>query len=517
MVSPRMALAKAVLGALDWLPKQYTSLLVELLNKRYTPSQAQAGDLVEICLRHSADPASAINALTPVTTSDSIIFAINALIASRHPAMDPLFAGVERIESSTIRSVAELWRSEENGTVLESKTLEELPHMLSDVGGRSRRRIDLLLLTAMIKAERLDLVERHLAQAHSIALAELPPAYKIGILRCALKAGPERYLAKRAELRRTLSPLDELRLLELDAASGHGDRVLDHDALLDRLTRLAPEAVQQELNTIVKPRYQQFDTRWMNARIDSAIAESLLDQIAEAVAQKRPLSLIRLSDGEGYAYQHQDEATQEMHWWGVELEPALRAEIQQSVRQAAHQADFLGLPSAFRFLRDVGSFTASLGSTRSTRGLLAILKNVELRKDTRVVEERIHQVLFSRTNLQRLAAVPGSRTLIVSSMQPSIALQLFPEAVCLTVPTHHKTRTNASFAVGEKPLPYTYKDTLLEIRRSAQPGDVVFVAAGIIGKIFVHEARMAGAAALDVGAMADYFMGSKTRSVGDLV
>jgi hypothetical protein len=43
------------------------------------------------------------------------------------------------------------------------------------------------------------------------------------------------------------------------------------------------------------------------------------------------------------------------------------------------------------------------------------------------------------------------------------------------------------------------------------------VGAGIVGKIFAHEAKMCGAVALDVGSLLDYMMERKTRTIADLI
>jgi hypothetical protein len=48
-------------------------------------------------------------------------------------------------------------------------------------------------------------------------------------------------------------------------------------------------------------------------------------------------------------------------------------------------------------------------------------------------------------------------------------------------------------------LPYVYKELREQIRSTAGPGDLVLVAAGVIGKIFLNDIRERGGVALDVG------------------
>jgi len=52
--------------------------------------------------------------------------------------------------------------------------------------------------------------------------------------------------------------------------------------------------------------------------------------------------------------------------------------------------------------------------------------------------------------------------------------------------------------------------------RAVAPGRMVLVGAGYLGKWIVHQAKAAGGIALDIGSIADYWMGLKTRSYQDL-
>ncbi len=119
--------------------------------------------------------------------------------------------------------------------------------------------------------------------------------------------------------------------------------------------------------------------------------------------------------------------------------------------------------------------------------------------------------------MQRLTSVAGARTFVISSLRPQIAADLFPAASVLTIPSHRRTCSHPAFVKAETSLPFCYEATLSEITSKIGRGDVVLVGAGIIGKLFIEEARRKGAVALDVGAMLDYFANAKTRSVADLL
>ena len=63
----------------------------------------------------------------------------------------------------------------------------------------------------------------------------------------------------------------------------------------------------------------------------------------------------------------------------------------------------------------------------------------------------------------------------------------------------------------------TYPAIVEQVRASSKPGTLVLVGAGIVGKIFAHEAKMRGAVALDVGSLLDYMVERKTRTIADLI
>jgi hypothetical protein len=61
-------------------------------------------------------------------------------------------------------------------------------------------------------------------------------------------------------------------------------------------------------------------------------------------------------------------------------------------------------------------------------------------------------------------------------------------------------------------FPGVYHETLQRIG-AFEPGAIVLIAAGVCGKVYAHRAKTAGCIGLDVGAIADYFMGIQTRAV----
>lgn len=515
----RRVAAKTAALALNVVPKSYLVEFAGLINKRYAGDQPAADILIDMMLRHSSDVAATINELAAVVSVDDVLFAINRLADSRHAALNALFESASSISNPVVRAVVTLWRAETNGSVMSAPELEHLLSLSREFSGRGKRRLELLLLHAMLRAERLELAEKLLDGASHFSFTDMPSPYRTGILRCVLKSDPGQYGAMRRKIGTGMTALDQLRILELDVAAGYIAEAPDHAALVEQFLRAAPAPVARDFRDKIKPFYDAHDMRLMNARVNKNAAREIVSRITSSISDKRALSLVRLGDGEAYAYATsgtEDDGWRERHWWGCQLHPDLRGRLQSELRNSYEAADILGVPSVHRFIRDTSPLSQELSTGTSSRGLVTVMTEVRPKAGALLVEDRIHQVLFGKETLQAFAAAAG-RVIVISSLRPKVVSAAFPNAIGIAIPTHDKLRTNDVFLRGEAPLPHLYTDVVREIRSTVREGDLALVAAGIIGKIFVHEASKRGAVALDVGSMLDYLAGAKTRSVADLV
>ncbi len=267
----------------------------------------------------------------------------------------------------------------------------------------------------------------------------------------------------------------------------------------------------------------------MDMRFAPDQRQSLVETIRTHLADQRPLSLLRLGDGEAYAYAapsmggidpdlfRADNETRERHWWGAAPSPDIRNDIVRRVRKAVDRCDILGLPSLYRIVRDLPGPGQRFGSGRSQRGLAVVLSacGSEISLDGKIVtEERCHQVSLSPAVLAELAS--AAKAVLVVSCWPADQLRLpFAPLEYITVPPAQKLKRLDE--AGKQRLFEAYPHILPQIRAAAAPGTLVLVGAGIIGKFLAGEARESGAVAIDVGSMLDYMAGSKTRSVADLI
>ena len=255
----------------------------------------------------------------------------------------------------------------------------------------------------------------------------------------------------------------------------------------------------------------------------SAYQQHRLRQIIEqAVSAGRPLSLIRLGDGESYAFDNSESnaALREMTWWGERPDGATRAEIKRRVCDAVGGADILGIPSIYRIIRHLADPVSAdrADNTSTLLSLSAVLSAVSERgllTGRVVTEERCHHLIFSREYLEQLARA-SCRTIWVTCWNSGqLGLETTDETVFVTIPAHAKTRDLGNSE--DQPLFNVFDAKIAQMCDAIASGSVVFVSAGLIGKIFVLEAAKCGAVALDVGAMADYLAGRKTRTSADII
>lgn len=529
MINVRRAAIQVALFVLDRVPRHHLVWFLGVAQKRYNSGAGRSlGGPMDVAIAHSADVATTINALSEVAKPEPIIVAVQRLVNSRHEVIDALFQSRDKITDASVAAVIDLLRAENNGSLLSEQTLDKYLLVVRTLEPQVQKPVEHLVLLGHLKAERLAAAQKLLSTSRTCTFQNLPPPHQMGLLRCALKKGANDYAVLRTAVDGGMSALDRLRVLEIDIAAGIQQPV-KHADLVDRFLKAAPASYAREFRQLIKPFYDRHDMQYMDARVRPEVAERLREFIRNRIAVGAPLSMIRAGDGEAYAYDDDavfpspgDAAARERHWWGRELQQSKREELQDLIRSAIESADLIGVPSVYRFIRDCHFSTSSMASTvsmrgLSMRGLATIVARIQPKAGALIAEDRIHQVLFTRDRLLSMSKLAKGRVIAISSLREDKLSEVFPGALSIPIPTHHKLQTNDIFLSKDLPLPYVYGEVLETIRKTVGPGDLVLVAAGIIGKIFVHEASARGAVALDVGSMFDYAAGAKTRSVSDVI
>jgi GT-D fold-like domain len=260
----------------------------------------------------------------------------------------------------------------------------------------------------------------------------------------------------------------------------------------------------------------------MDIRFSPEQRQQLVAYIKESMAEAKSLSLLRLGDGEAYAYPpvpmegfppsifEEDDISFELNWWNERPTAEVRDDLVARIRQAVARCDILGFPSVYRIIRDLPPPHRRFGELRNQRAFARLLGALgeEISLDRKVLtEERCHRIrgAIDAPLLFELAKTASSVVLVSSWPQLS---SKFPCSVeTISVPAE------------DTPVKvfHTYPEIIDRVRAASKPGALVLVGAGIVGKIFVDEAKLRGAVALDVGSLLDYMMEQKTRTIADLI
>jgi hypothetical protein len=258
----------------------------------------------------------------------------------------------------------------------------------------------------------------------------------------------------------------------------------------------------------------------------------LHEALRAGIAARRPLSLIRLGDGEGrfllgrradlQGPLRPDEAQAIAHlmwsvWFGSDIGAAEARldEILRAFEAAVGGADLLGLPCAERLAIDDVNF-----------GYLAMVErfvaSLPARADCRIVDS-LCNVELDRADPFLADLLRGLDFLGVIGPHPDLAARLQARLGIGTVVSYDipgEGRLGRPREAGDRGrhFPETY-DRLMAELTVPHPGAVFLVAGGLLGKIYCARIRDLGGIALDIGAVADAWMGYNTRGplLADLV
>jgi hypothetical protein len=267
---------------------------------------------------------------------------------------------------------------------------------------------------------------------------------------------------------------------------------------------------------------------FIDIRFSAEQRRGLIDTILTRLDQREPLSLIRLNDGESYAFPipevegierkrfEDDQLLRERQLWGVSPPPDVRRAIRHAVRRAYETCDIIGPPSVYRVLQCFDRMKVRFGRTDQQRGLMTVLAatgaTIPLAGKI-VTEDRCGQCIFDRTALEAMIAAAESVLVVSCWSEKDLGIQGRPTRYIVVSP-ELKVRDLAASGM-EPPIFESYGKIAAQVRRESGPGTLVLVGAGVVGKIFVEEAKQAGAVALDVGALLDNLAGHHTRLLAD--
>jgi hypothetical protein len=250
--------------------------------------------------------------------------------------------------------------------------------------------------------------------------------------------------------------------------------------------------------------------------------------ILAAIAARRPFSMLRLGDGEGAfltlgeadeaAYPHLYAANRHnrMAMWFGPTFPWDRNGFFEETRRlnaAIADADVVAIPdlpwinNAYKISSHVG--IPSLGN---------VVRYSHLKEMGDFASASIAKDLHLKGSYRRILSAARRATMVTCLVDlPSVVKNYFGlDAVDLiAIPGEEGSRRalgdNVQF--GDH-YPGVYNKLRVDLRRPWN-GEVVLVAAGILGKLYTQIIRESGGVAIDIGSLADMWLGKKTRPGDD--
>ena len=184
-----------------------------------------------------------------------------------------------------------------------------------------------------------------------------------------------------------LLELDKLGLLQGDLhefcgmfQSSPGDHALEYlaatyDAVDEADRRNFQHLIIEPLSALPRDKRNLMDIRFSPEQ-----RQRLVERIKESMAEAKPLSLLRLGDGEAYAYPpvpmegfplsifEEDDISFELNWWNARPKAQVRDDLVARMRQAVARCDILGFPIGLPdHSRPASSSSPLRGASQSAR------------------------------------------------------------------------------------------------------------------------------------------------------
>ncbi len=310
--------------------------------------------------------------------------------------------------------------------------------------------------------------------------------------------------------------------------SRYRTRQPDHARLNPRLNEIA-----RRISGIA----DHFDNDYTDASICPMQAYETVVKVLQCISVGVPMSLIRIGDGEGNFLDYRPE-------WS-EFEASDREEVQKlwwgSVRISAHEwqrlrgtylgalsrADILGVPDfMWRFLITAQEFIRSDTLMPAQRGILnAVDRLGEIEYSTAEPADAYGGRCVTTAHLHYDLAFWGLYELIFEYCQRCSFITCHDDIEDVMrarygvevdrvyqVPAEFRWREMFSRDHERRPSHYPHAfERICESVEVAYPGEVFFVAAGFLGKIYCDVIKARGGIALDVGSIVDQWVGHDSR------
>jgi len=281
-----------------------------------------------------------------------------------------------------------------------------------------------------------------------------------------------------------------------------------------RLTRAYPAAP-----LIARAEAREASGRWIG---NDQLGAFLKDRIAAGA----PFSWIRLGDGEARFLMHvhsdlraalppreADAIARQIWyaWFGHALDalpPERLQELGRQLDQAIRDADLLGVTSAKRLREDAAHYGFCAALETYLHGLLE-------GQTSPMFTDALAALALNREDPFLGSLLRGLDFLGVVSPHPDLAARLqrhlnIGAVASYDLPGETRLARNAEAGNRGTHFPRVFEDVLRRLT-VPRPGAVFLVAGGLLGKIYCGRIRAQGGIALDIGAVADAWVGQNAR------
>lgn len=461
-----------------------------------------------------------------------IIKTLESMLNNRDPYFNTILDVIEKV--STL-SMVYIWLYIKNsmwtGFVISKRQEAEMKSYVysfkeqSNIDKKLKSKLLTVLLTYFIREQSIEDINCILQKEKYFNLNKLHLNTKIALKKL-LNENPDKLIIKEKHIFNSLSKFHEFKLNLLTMSDTEYKNLnLNYQIVKNTFIALAPSKIASEFeeldlkfNEISRENNVYFDVRF-NEEQRKLITDEIIDKLKKC----EPYSFIRLSDGEGYLFNNRkvftkyDRLNRERHWWGCQIDKEVKHKIIQNNIQAIKEVNMLGIPTVYRFLRDHSDKSTSLSQSLTGRGLLEVHAGIQ-KLDLKCIftDDKANLALFSNTNILRKLASYAKRVIFIGSASSSKLLKVFSgfELVVISTSSHFKTSKNNKYEnTVNDILPYMFESVLLEIDKKIKHGDLVLVGAGVVGKMFVHRAKLNGAIALDIGSVSDQLVDAGIHSL----
>ena len=259
----------------------------------------------------------------------------------------------------------------------------------------------------------------------------------------------------------------------------------------------------------------------MDIRLSKEQRTALREMIVECLSERRPLSLLRLGDGEAFAYpppevegipsklfESDDQNFQRAYFPSGKSLVVSCERLITDFRRAVANCDVLGTPSVFRIIRNLTEPRTRYGMRRNQRAFLRVLSalggSIPLERKI-FTEERCHRVRGAIDEVFVLALASQAESIVLVSRWPELQRKFPKRASLILVPPKKRS------------LYQCYPEIADRVCSISKPGTLVLVGAGVPAKIIAERAKQSGAVALDIGSLMDYMVGHNTRTISDYI